>query len=392
MDNTLPQPSIEESVINNLTVISNFNFGHNQLRSVTALEQIFSQIYENLAKVLAKHKHTISDINIAEYLDGNVISNKVNICWYRFKEATDTRPAMYFVMLNPRFGVTYNRLTNDNISELLLNGQLNNGWHLLNQVDCLHELLSDSTTDDASIVNMFFDSVIRTVVKKIFEAHETDYSLRAHYTLQHVNELSKLNDIDELISTIQVKSTSNIIDSAGATYIHSNNDTIFTYTDTTTLHPITYDNDAITKIINSTYLLKRKDVSSFLVNLTKQKADDCNVRFFYAHILFSDLKSGTSLVEFVDSDYAITSQLLGKFKLSYADGTTIELPPTCQAVPIVKTPNELLFIVMLYSNNQLTKKIKKISTESVNLLYTLKGAINTKAAAITETYEQFIQQ
>lgn len=360
--------SIETAALNKLSIIDRFNFGHNLLRSPTTLEQLYSQLTEVLTPVVLNHSESLSDINISVYSAEAVMTTKVNICWYKISDSST-----YFILMNPYVGSAYVELTTDTLNQLLLNGKLSSGWYLLNQIDCLQSFISNaSTTVD---IDVFFAAIITKIVTTIFDNHESDYSINGHYTSQFASPLTNIStDIDAIINTIQIKSSSISDDSGGASYIYSDTATVSTHTNAVTLTELTYAADSIPNIVSSEYLNSRSDVAAFLINTTKQTGG-CNIRFFFANVIFKNLDASKS-IQFTDTNYSITTQLIGTFTIKYSDGSTVKIPPTCQAIPISKTADEIFFVVMLYSSNYLTKTISSIDADSVTLLYTLKGALN----------------
>lgn len=368
--------TVEETALEKLSIIDKFNFGHNRLKSPATLEQIFTQLVETIKPVFDAHKHVISDINVSIYDKDTIVANKVNICWWQLRSPSGVPMSTYFILLNPYIGSSYTPMTSDNINQLLLNGKTSGGWYLLNQIDCLQDFISSTGTDDQ--INLFFSTILTRVIASIFGDHSKDYSFNAHYTLQFIDKLQNITkDIDALISTIQIKASSKMLDIGGTSYIYADDATIMTYYSNSTLEEFTINN--VQEIVNSKYILKSADIASFLKNEVQQK-QQCNVKFFYVHENFKapKLRSLTPF-EFVDAVYSVTSQLLGKFKINYTDGTYIEISPSCQAIPIVKTQTNIFFLVMLYSNSYLNKAIESVDADNVKLIYSLKGPVIKQA-------------
>lgn len=357
----------EDIALENLNIIDHFNFGHNLLRSPATIEQIFEQLIETIKPVVEKYKYSISDINIAVYDRDSIVVDKVNICWSQLP-GTDT----YLILVNPYVGSTYVTLTDEVKLQLLLNGKTVGGWYLLNQIDCIQTFI---TSSDNTIINVFFESILTAVTKFIFDTHISDYSLNAHYTLQFNEKLETIpDDVDDIISNIQIKASATTLDNSGVSYIYTDTGIIQTYSPPpTALSEFNIKN--IPQIITSEYLLKKSDIAAILKNTTKQQRES-NVKFFYVYAQFNIAEPPAKKFEFADNMYSVSSQLIGKFKINYTDGTTVEISPTCQASPIIKTPNEIFFLIMLQSNNYLSKTINSIESEDVMLLYSLTGKIN----------------
>lgn len=365
---TVPTKTVEEVALDKLSIIDNFNFGHNLLRSPATLEQIFTQLTETIAPVVLKHQSALSDINISVYSAAAVVPTKVNICWY--KVASSSAQGVYLILMNPYVGSSYVDLTSDDLNQLLLNGKISSGWYLLNQIDCLQNFISNAST--SVDIDLFFSSIITTVVTNVFAAHKADYTLNAHYAMQFADSLTNIEtDINSIVGAIQIKASSASTTSGGATYVYADKGTISTYSNATELTELAYGTDSIPNIVDSKYLHNRSDVAAFLINTAKQ-TKNCNVRFFAAHVIFRDLDASKS-IEFTDDNYSVSTQVIGKFKVKYTDSTTIDIAPTCQAIPINKTVDEIFFVVMLYTSNYLTKTIDSVNSDNVKLLYTLKS-------------------
>lgn len=365
--------TLEQIASAKLRIIDNFNFGHNLLRSPATLEQIFTQLSETIKPIVLKHNTSLSNINISMYSIDTVSRTKVNICWYKLPLQQQNAAPVYFILMNPYVGGSYVDLTRDDLNQLLLNGKISSGWYLLNQIDSLQNFISN--TSSVVDISLFFSAIITKVVTNIFNNHRTNFTINEHYTLQFVTELTNIkSDVDAMISTIQIKSSSTSSNEGGAAYVYADKGTISTYSNTASLSELAYTSNSIPNIVDSKYLKNRSDVAAFLINTTKQNKN-CNVRFFYAHVKFKNLDTSRP-IEFTDNNYSISTQVVGKFKIKYADSTTMDVAPTCQAIPINKTMTDIFFVVMLYSNTQLTKTISSVSSENVKLLYTLKGTIN----------------
>ena len=363
--------------LNNLDIIDEFHFGHNMLRSTASLEQFFSQIYEILSPIIKQNKATISDINFDLYDKDRIRNDKINICWWRLDLGEEKYLKTWFIILNPRKGVGYSNFTISDVNDLLLKGKTNSGWYLLNQVQCLEDFITNEDFEEQA--NIIFTDIISLVISELFIQHEKNYSINHHYTNQFLNKLTNVKaDIDSIIDNIQVQSSANTLgggDSESSDhsiyYIYGRNETIAAATKSTKIRPITNNN--IANLIHSKYLFNRSDVSVFLKNIENQDKQ-LNIRFFYNLVDFKKEFSDNS-IRFLDNNYSIQTQLIGKFKITYTDGSTKLLPPTCQAITVTKTQDMVFFVVMLYASSFLSKTIDKVDYDDVRLIYKITGAI-----------------
>lgn len=354
-------------------IIDNFNFGHNLIRSPATLEQILSQLVETIKPVVKKYKQSISDINISVYDRDSISYDKANLCWYKLPINRPNKLNSYLILVNPFANSVFVPITSDVLMQLLLNGKTTSGWHLLNQIDCIQDFISNSDTSD-SFVNIFFSNILKKVIDIIFNSHSDDLSLHGHYIKQFANTLQTYDDVENVIGQIQIKAEKSKLTDTGSnvtTIYATDNDVFKIYTSGQfKLTELSVAN--IPLIVNSEYLFKKSDIAAFLENKSKQSAPS-NVKFYYVHENFNMPRSSTPPFEFADNMYSITSQLIGTFEVKYTDGTLVKLAPTSQAIPIVKTQNEIVFLIMLQTNTYLSKTIDKINTDNVRLLFTLKG-------------------
>lgn len=387
----------EQLAIENLNIAQNFNFGHNILRSPASLEQIFSQILETLQPIVEKHKTKISTVNISAYEQGKVSALKANICWHKLQNTFDdaSSPLTYFIVMYPGTGATYREFTSDDIFNLLLNGRTTTGWYLLNQIDALYTFISNDESSNQQ-VEQIFKTVLTAVVQTLLESHYTDYSTDAHYTLKFKQSLTNIEkDVNELLSNIQLKATNDIVatgkisntissSAESITYLYGDKNTIVTYAGAQPISTKYISQHNVPQIINSKYLFEHSDAAAFIINNAKQTTPS-NLYFYYAVV---DFMKASKPFEFIDANYSITSQLIGKFNVEYTDGSSNKLAPTCQAIPLHKTQHNTFFVIMLYINDYLSKTIERITSTDVTLLFNLTGAINDNTEATRLIHEQ----
>ena len=362
-NDTTNMDTIENAAQKQFEIAEKFHFGHNMLRSTVTFQQFFTQISTILEPVLAKYTHDISDINFGPYSESGVSRGKINICWWQLTLAeSGEKMARYFILLNPVRGAVYTALTDDDITALLLDGRNSHGWYLINQIECLNEFITKGAA-----ANIIFERILRELVNKLFKNHEDTHSIAEHYLSQYIREFKGEKDIDFIIDSLQTQTSSNSTADTREHYIYSKSTSLRTLTARENIKPL--DLAMVPDIINSTYLDRKFDTAAFISNALTENAS--NIYFFYSHASFNDGVNRS----FLDNNYSVNTQLTGKFKLKYSDGSTDTVPPSSQAIVLNKTPDEIFFVIMLYSPSFLAKTVSDVNPDEVLLNYKISGAV-----------------
>jgi hypothetical protein len=335
-------------------IIGHFQYGHNVFQSPVQINEIFSMLDTVIDKVLDAIDDVIPDINLAPYADGKVDPTRANLCWIELKKD------YYGLMLNTHKGIKYRPFSDEDIQNLLLNGQVSS-WFLVSKIQNLAYLLA--TDDDKTITVKYFKSLIIGIIERFFDAHENDKDYHP------AGEVS-FENLDSIISRLQIQNTKPAI-------VPSNDDkgsdanwsqSIIT----TPIHQICWQSasnfrlyfmrhtDAL-KIISSTYLNNRSDVEVFLESTYKKFRGSSTVPNEFCFLASNRLN-----VPYVDLNYVVESQLQGYLEVEYESGEREKIYPDTQPVVINKGKNDISFIVVVKLDNNITKKVKRVIMETAD--------------------------
>lgn len=344
--------ALEEAIFAS-QIIGHFQYGHNLLQSPVQINEIFAMLKGVIQKVVDAIDDVIPDINLAPYADGRVDPSRANLCWIELKKN------YYGLILNTHKGARYRPFSDEDIQNLLLNGQ-NSSWYLVSKIQNLSYLLA--TDDDKDTIVKYFRSLITNVIERFFIAHETD---QQYHPAGEVN----IENLEKIISRLQIQNTREITPANEGNSNDPNWNQSLIKTPTNTICWQSTSNirlnlinhvDAL-KIIASKYFNERSDVGVFLES-TYRKYLGSNL----TPNEFCFFATNKLITPYIDLNYVVESQLQGYIEIKYENDDTEKLYPDTHPIIIDKGKNSLSFIIVIKLDNNMTKKVEKIEMETID--------------------------
>lgn len=359
-ENTLKQAIAEAKIV------QHFQYGHNLLQAPVQVDEVFGMLDSIIKKVIDQIDDVIPDINLAPYADGKVDPSRANLCWVQLKQN------YYGLILNTHIGSIYRPFTDEDIQNLLLNGQCAS-WYLVSKIQNLSYLVAtDNGNNSVDGAIKYFKTLIIDIIERFFNDHE---SSKYYHPAGRVSA----DNLDKIISRAQIQNSSSIVASTNDKSVNgtSSNSIIKTPTEeicwqsvsNLPLTAITHSN--ISKMIHSDYLFERSDVEVFLKSTFEKyngKSGLPNEFCFYANFEF-----GTP---YINLDYIVESQLQGYIEVDFSDGEIRKIFPDAQPIVFLKGKNSIIFIVIIKLDNDITKKVERILMTNNNELEHLKLTIS----------------
>lgn len=354
--------TLDKNVLNALNeaivasqIVGHFQYGHNLLQSSVQINEIFAMLDGIIDKVVTAIDDVIPDINLAPYADGFVDSSRANLCWIELKQG------YYGLILNTHKGIKYRPFGDEEIQNLLLNGQVSS-WYLVSKIQNLSYLIAND--DDKSVAVKYFKTLIISIIERFFAEHEKN---KEYHPAGEVN----IKNLESIITRLQIQNTRTIVPSSNdkgsnATWSQS---LIKTPTGTICwqsasnfkLYPIKHT-DAL-KIITSKYLQKRSDVEVFLESTYRKYLGDNSMPNEFCFLARENLN-----VPYADLNYIIESQLQGYIEIVYENGDRENIYPDTQPIIVDKGKNSIAFVVIVKLDNSITKKVKEIEMDECDFL------------------------
>ena len=357
-------------------IISHFQYGHNLLQSPVQIDEIFGMLDTVVKKVIDEIEDIIPDINLAPYEDGKVDPSRANLCWIQLKRN------YYGLILNTHTGITYNPFTDEDIQNLLLNGQCRS-WYLVSKIQNLSYLVAtenENSSVDSAI--KYFKSLIIDIIERFFSDHENS-------KLYHPAGKVSINNLDKVISRAQIQNTRDITPatndkSTDGTRSQSliktpTGDICWQSVSNKPLIMINYSN--VAKLIQSEYLFERSDVETLLKSTFEKRNGKLglpNEFCFFADYQFA--------IPYINLNYIVESQLQGYIEVEFSDGETRKIYPDAQPIVFMKGKNNIIFVVIIKLDNDITKKVENIVTTLDNELEHLKLTIS--CTGVYKEYEE----
>lgn len=345
--------NILNQVIAEAQVVQHFQYGHNLLQSAVQIDELFSMLDTMIKKVSSVINDVIPDINLAPYKDGFVDSTRANLCWIEL-----TKDNYYGLILNTSIGVQYRTFTDDDIQNLLLNGQTAS-WYLVSKIQNLSYLISlDNDDKNKSLTIEYFKSLIMNIIERFFYEHE-------HSSIYHPAGSVTYDTLERVFSNFQIQNTNNI-SPAGDIESHAGQATWNQSLIKTNKHEICWqtapdillhrmDSTYAAKILSSKYLNERSDVAVFLKDTfdkMKNSNIEPNVYCFYSRADFA--------IPYVSLNYSIESQLRGYMEVEFESGEKQKIFPDTSPIVIDKGKNDITFITVVKISHDITKKIRDL--------------------------------
>ena len=371
LENTLTQ------VIAEAKIIGHFQYGHNLLQSPVQIDEIFGMIDTIIKKVIDEIDDVIPDINLAPYADGKVDPARANLCWIQL------RKNYYGLILNTHLGINYRVFTDEDIQNLLLNGQCAS-WYLISKIQNLSYLVATENTLTYDSTIKYFKSLIIDIIERFFTDHETS-------KLYHPAGKVNADNLDKIISRAQIQNTNSILESSNDKSKDGTRSKSIIKTPTGDICwqsvsnlPLTFiTHSNVSKIINSNYLNERADVEAFLQSTFEKRNGKNglpNVFCFLANYEFD--------TPYINLNYIIESQIQGYIEVEFSDDVeSRKIYPDTQPIVILKNKNNVIFVVVIKLDNDITKKINKIKMSNNNELEHLKLTVSC-----TGTYKKYEEE
>jgi len=334
-------------------IVGHFQYGHNLFQSPVQVDEIFGMLDTIIKKVSDAINDVIPDINLAPYKNGKVDSTRANLCWIQL---TDN---YYGLMLNVYKGIKYRPFDDEDIQNLLLNGQTSS-WFLISKVQNLAYLLANDMNKGETLI--YFKSLIISIIEKFFEIHETSDE---YHPFGEVDADMKL---ETLFSRYQIQNTRIIVptseDKKGGpswnqSIITISNGDKVCWQSASNFQLVKMGHTEALKILASEYLTNRYDVEVFLEStFQKYRGDDVKPNEF----CFMATAPHGLQVSYVDLNYVVESQLIGYITVFYENGEKEKIYPDVQPIVIEKGKNNITFIVIIKLDNDIVKKVSYIET------------------------------
>lgn len=350
--------SLDYKIKNTLTqairetqILEHFQYGHNLLQSPVQIDEIFSMINTILEKVLNVVNDIIPDINLAPYREGYVDPNRANLCWIELKDD------YYGLILNTHLGIRYRQFDQEDIQNLLLNGQISS-WYLVSKIQNLSYLLASDNNENITVE--YFRQLIIDIIERFMYEHETNPKF---HPLGQVDA----EHLESVFAKIQIQNTRT--EPQPAKEDASKEDNTATWTQSlikTQTNEICWqsapnfrlyqvDASYAAKILTSEYFNERSDVEVFLESTFKKRKGSKSTPNEFCFISREKFD-----VPYVDLNYVVECQMRGFIEVEYSTGEKVKIYPDTQPFVIAKGKNDISFMVVIKLDNDITKQVKQV--------------------------------
>lgn len=330
-------------------IIGHFQYGHNLLQTPVQINEIFSMLDTILLKVITAIDDVIPDINLAPYKEGFVDPERANLCWIELSKG------YYGLILNTHKGINFRPFTEDELKDLLLTGQISS-WYLVSKIQNLAYLVAVDNTNEDVTVSYFKDLIIK-IINRFFSDHENDKKY-------HPGGKVTLENLKSIIARLQIQNTKTIvantdISNGGINWSQSIIKTPkceICWQSAPNLKLTAMTSTEASQILDSPYLNERADVGAFLkTTFSKYVSNESpNVFCFLGHEKLE--------IPYVNLNYVVESQLHGFITIVYENGDTEEIYPDTQPFLVKKGKTDISFMVVIKLDNDIVKKVSRIST------------------------------
>ncbi len=351
---------ILQQAINEAQIMSHFQYGHDLLQSPVQIDEIFSILDTIIKKVLEQIEDIIPEINLAPYKEGYVDSSRANLCWIELQNG------YYGLILNTHKGIKYRKFDDDDMSDLILNGQVSS-WYLISKIQNLSYMLASN--DASTTINKYFEKLIIDIIERFFKDHETSeiYHPAGSVTPRNLESIFIRTQIQNTSSIIPAMDAEKSSDQAWSTsQIKTNIDgktKTISWQSVSNLSMSQIDSSLVGKIISSSYLNSRADVEA-LMQETHEKYNGStkmpNTFCFLSIAKFAHI--------YENLDYIVECQLHGYIEIVFTNGDKKKLYPDTQPIVLVKGKNSIAILTVIKLDQDITKKIDSIEMKGMTSL------------------------
>lgn len=331
-------------------IVQHFQYGHNLLQSPVQIDEIFAMLDGIISDITNLIDDVIPDINLAPYKDGYVDPTRANLCWIQLADN------YYGLILNTHQGIKYRDFDDDDMENLLLNGQVSS-WYLISKIQNLSYLLAVDKNDKNDIL-VYFKSLIKDIVERFLYEHEHDKQY-------HPAGKVSFDDLDKVFAKIQIQNTRSLVPSTNlenesrsshwSTSIikTETHDICWQSTANMALQPVSSKHDKY--ILSSKYLNKRSDTEVFLQETYKKYKSNTSLPNVFCFI-----SQDKFTYPYINLNYVVETQLRGYIEVEYTNGDVEKIYPDTQPIIIEKGKNDIAILSIIKLNNDVTKKVKNI--------------------------------